>query len=120
MKCGHTCRETLNVAKTQGKTGKAKGKPAKKENAIVGYLRSTRAELRKVHWPTRAQAWNLTKIVFAVTVGMAVTLGLILDNILTIGLQQLVAGNVVAMVITGSLIVGGVAVAVILGRQAAR
>lgn len=106
------------MAKTRGKT--SRGKAAKKDNAIVAYLRSTRAELRKVHWPTREQAWNLTKIVFTVTFGMAVLLGIILDNVLTIGLQQLVAGNVVAMAITGIVIVGSVAVAVILGRQAAR
>jgi preprotein translocase SecE subunit len=108
------------VAKTQAKTGKSKGKPARRENAVVGYLRSTRAELRKVHWPTRAEAWNLTKIVFAVTLGMALVLGLILDNILTIGLQQLVAGNLVAIIITAVLFVGGVAVAVFLSRQEAR
>ena len=50
---------------------------------------------------------------------MAVFLGLILDNLMTIGLQQLVAGNVVAIVIAGVLIVGGIVVAVLLGRQAA-
>jgi preprotein translocase subunit SecE len=108
------------VAKARGKTGKGRPKAAKKDNAVVAYLRSTRAELRKVRWPTREQAWNLTKIVFAVTFALAILLGLILDNILTIALQQLVAGNVVAMVITGIVIVGGVAVAIILGRQAAR
>jgi preprotein translocase subunit SecE len=109
------------VAKTStGQTkGKRKGKTAKKDNVVVAYLKSTRAELRKVHWPTREQAWNLTKIVFAVTLSMAVFLGLILDNLMTIGLQQLVAGNIVAIVIAGVLIVGGIVVAVLLGRQAA-
>ena len=108
------------MAKSSARPSKGKGKAAKKENAVVAYLRSTRAELRKVHWPTREQAWNLTKIVFAVTLSMAVFLGIVMDNILTIGLQQLVAGNVVAMVITGVLILGGIVIAVILGRQAAR
>jgi preprotein translocase subunit SecE len=118
LRCGQTLRERLDVAKRSTKTGKGSGKTAKKENAVVAYLRSTRAELRKVHWPTREQAWNLTKIVFAVTLSMAVFLGLVMDNVLTIGLQQLVAGNILAMAITGVLVIGGVVVAVILGRRA--
>lgn len=47
----------------------------KKENAIVRYVRDTRTELRKVHWPTRQQTWSMTKIVLVVTFGMAVFLG---------------------------------------------
>ena len=39
------------------------------------YLKDTRGELRKVSWPTRAQATNLTLIVLAVTVIMAAFLG---------------------------------------------
>jgi preprotein translocase subunit SecE len=39
------------------------------------YLRDTRGELRKVNWPTRKQATNLTLIVLAVTVAMAIFLG---------------------------------------------
>jgi preprotein translocase subunit SecE len=39
------------------------------------YLRDTRGELRKVSWPTRKQATNLTLIVLAVTVAMAIFLG---------------------------------------------
>ncbi len=47
----------------------------KPENAVVRYLKETRAELRKVNWPTREQATNLTLIVLAVTVAMAIFLG---------------------------------------------
>jgi len=47
----------------------------KPDNAIVRYLKETRAELRKVSWPTRQQATNLTLIVLAVTVAMAIFLG---------------------------------------------
>ena len=50
---------------------------ARKENAIVRYYKETRAELRKVNWPTRRQAINLTLIVLAVTVFMAALLGTI-------------------------------------------
>ncbi len=39
------------------------------------YFKETRAELRKVTWPTRTQAINLTLIVLAVTVVMALFLG---------------------------------------------
>jgi preprotein translocase subunit SecE len=39
------------------------------------YFIDTRGELRKVTWPTRKQATNLTLIVLAVTVAMALFLG---------------------------------------------
>ena len=42
---------------------------------VAEYLRDTRGELRKVSWPTRKQATNLTMIVLAVTVAMAIFLG---------------------------------------------
>lgn len=47
------------------------------ENRLVRYLRETRSELRKVVWPTRQEAINLTVIVVAVLVTMAAILGLI-------------------------------------------
>jgi preprotein translocase subunit SecE len=42
---------------------------------VKEYFIDTRGELRKVTWPTRKQATNLTLIVLAVTVAMAVFLG---------------------------------------------
>lgn len=42
---------------------------------VVSYLRDTRSELRKVVWPTREEATNLTVIVLAVTILMTVILG---------------------------------------------
>ena len=36
---------------------------AQRENRISQYVRETRAELRKVVWPTREEAINLTAIV---------------------------------------------------------
>lgn len=53
----------------------AKAAAAKKENAIAQYFKETRAELRKVSWPTRRQAINLSLIVLAVTLFMALLLG---------------------------------------------
>jgi preprotein translocase subunit SecE len=44
-------------------------------NAIVRTYRETIGELRKVTWPTREEATNLTIIVVIVLVGMAAFLG---------------------------------------------
>ena len=46
-----------------------------KTNAIAEYVTDTRAELRKVVWPTRDEATNLTVVVLAVTAAMTVILG---------------------------------------------
>jgi len=49
----------------------------KREISVIRYFRETRAELRKVTWPTREQATRLTLIVLAVVVFMAALLGVI-------------------------------------------
>ena len=49
----------------------------KKNNPIALFYRETMGELRKVSWPTRDEAMNLTMIVIVVLVGMAVFLGFI-------------------------------------------
>jgi preprotein translocase subunit SecE len=49
----------------------------KKNNPIAHFYRETVGELRKVSWPSRAEAMNLTGIVLVVLVAMAVFLGLI-------------------------------------------
>ena len=49
----------------------------KKNNPIALFYRETIGELRKVSWPTRDEAMNLTMIVIVVLVGMAMFLGLI-------------------------------------------
>ena len=49
----------------------------KKENVVIKYLKGTRAELKKVNWPSRQEATNLTLIVMAVTIFMALLLGLL-------------------------------------------
>ena len=48
---------------------------------IVRYFRETRAELRKVSWPTRQTAWHLTLIVLGATVAMAIVLGVFADTL---------------------------------------
>jgi preprotein translocase subunit SecE len=48
----------------------------KKQNAIQRYMRETGGELRKVSWPSRQEATNLTLIVLAVMAFMGIFLGL--------------------------------------------
>lgn len=54
----------------------AKNKQARKQpNAIQRYYRETVGELRKVSWPTRQEAVNLTYITLIVVVSMSAFLG---------------------------------------------
>jgi preprotein translocase subunit SecE len=50
---------------------------AGRESRIKGYFRKTWAEIRKVRWPSRKEAMNLTGIVLAVTIVMSAFLGLL-------------------------------------------
>ena len=50
---------------------------AKKQNGIQRYFSETVGELRKVSWPTRQEAVQLTIIVLVVMVFMGVFLGLV-------------------------------------------
>ena len=55
---------------------KAIKKVARKQpNAIQRYFRETVGELRKVSWPTRKEAINLTIVVLIVTIFMSTILG---------------------------------------------
>ena len=54
----------------------AKKKPVRKQpNAVQRLYRETVGELRKVTWPTRQEARNLTGIVLLVIVTMSLLLG---------------------------------------------
>jgi len=48
-----------------------------RENRIVRFYRETRAELRKVVWPSRQEATRLSLIVVSVTLAMSVFLGIV-------------------------------------------
>jgi preprotein translocase subunit SecE len=63
-------KEVVSVAKKAAT-------PAKGENRIVRYFKETRAEIRKVVWPSRRNTINLTAIVLGVTVTMSIVLGVI-------------------------------------------
>lgn len=80
----------------------------KQENRLVRYFKETRAELHKVHWPTRNEARNLTLIVLAVTVAMTIFLGLIIDPLaLWLFRGILVERDTLRMIIGAVLAVGG-------------
>jgi preprotein translocase subunit SecE len=54
---------------------KSRAASKKKSNPVVRYLRETRAELKKVTWPTRPEATKLTIIVLIVVAFMSALLG---------------------------------------------
>ncbi len=64
------------------KIEKSKSSAKRQPNRIQRYIRETVGELRKVNWPTRQEATNLTIIVLIVTFSMSIVLGL-LDFIYT-------------------------------------
>ncbi len=70
--------------------------------------RETIGELRKVHWPTRAQVRNLTIVVLVVTVTMALLLG-IFDLLFGRLIEEILVSNLIAIaiaiVIVASIIV---------------
>jgi len=88
----------------------------KKDNAIVAYLRSTRAELRKVRWPTLQQGWSMTQIVLIVTFSMAVFLG-VLDFSFGWLLGQVIGGNVVFMIVGAVVAVALVGAVYLVGQN---
>lgn len=49
----------------------------KQPNRLQRYLRETIGELRKVSWPTRQEATNLTIVVLIVIIAMSTFLGLL-------------------------------------------
>jgi preprotein translocase subunit SecE len=98
---------------------KVKTRSILRDNAVVSYLRETRSELRKVHWPTREEAWNLTKIVLAVTAIMALLLG-VLDYLFAIELAGLISGNVIAVAALAVVAIAAAVATVLINRQTNR
>ena len=86
------------------KVTKTEARRVKKDNFIVNYFKETRAEIRKVHWPSAQEARTLTMVVLGVTVAMAALLG-ILDFVfdrLTAGIINL---NPVAIILTVLIVI---------------
>ncbi len=80
----------------------------REENAIVRYFKDTRAELRRVTWPTRDEAKNLTLIIVTVTVVMALFLGL-LDYVFQLVAAGIIIGDWIRISIAVVLFLGGAA-----------
>ncbi len=83
-----TKEEKVIALKGNGSKGaETKGKEQKtaehrKPNAIRRFFNETIGELRKVSWPTRKEAINLTIVVIGVLIGSAALLG-VLDFLFT-------------------------------------
>ena len=59
------------------KDEKSKSTERRQPNRIQRYIKETIGELKKVNWPTRKEAINLTVIVLIVTFTMSAILGLL-------------------------------------------
>ena len=65
--------EEANLAKDE----KSKSSERRQPNRIQRYFKETIGELKKVNWPTRQEAINLTIIVLIVTFVMSAILGVL-------------------------------------------
>lgn len=68
-------------------------KETARENRITRYVRDTIAELRKVNWPTRQEASNLTMVVVVTIIAMSVFLGILVDGAFGFVVRYLISGN---------------------------
>jgi preprotein translocase SecE subunit len=86
---------------------------------MVRYFKETRAEVRKVHWPSRKDARSLTTVVLVVTIIMTIFLGLIVSPLASwLAGELFVQQNpvVIALVVVLA-IVGMIGIAIALRRQ---
>lgn len=60
-------------------------------NKIAAYFAGAQQEFKLIKWPTWAETRNLTVVVIAVSIGLAILLG-IFDYIFTLGLTELIVG----------------------------
>ena len=91
----------------------------KQDNRFKRYFKETRAEVRKVHWPTRKEARSLTTVVLVITVAMTIFLGVIISPLAStlagaLFVQQTTLVIAVAVVLAVAGIIG---LAVVLRRQ---
>lgn len=57
-------------------------------NKVMKYILESKAELKKVVWPTKKETTNYTLLVIGISLGIAAFFG-ILDYFFSFGLQQL-------------------------------
>ncbi len=91
----------------------------KQENRFKRYFKETRAEVRKVHWPTRREARSLTTVVLVITIAMTIFLGVVISPLAStlagaLFVQQSTLVLIVALVVA---LAGIVSLAVVLRRQ---
>jgi preprotein translocase subunit SecE len=84
---------------------KSEARRTRKDNAVVTYVRETRAELRKVHWPSQDEARTLTLVVMGVTVVMAALLGF-LDFVFAWLMAGIINLNPVAIIVSVLMVAG--------------
>ena len=91
----------------------------KQENRFKRYFKETRAEVRKVHWPTRKEARSLTTVVLVITVAMTVFLGVLISPLAsTLAGALFVQQTTLALLAMAVVALAGVvALAVVLRRQ---
>jgi len=58
-------------------------------NKLKKYLQESLAEMKKVTWPSKKETYNYTVLVIAISIGIAIFLG-ILDYIFNTGFQFLI------------------------------
>ena len=90
----------------------------KQENRFKRYFKETRAEVRKVHWPTRKEARSLTTVVLVITIAMTIFLGVIISPLAsTLAGALFVQQNTLVIAVTAVLALAGiVSLAVVLRR----
>src|SRR5512143_2897288 len=99
--------------------GVASVSEVKQENRFKRYFKETRAEVRKVHWPTRKEARSLTTVVLVITVAMTIFLGVIISPLAsTLAGALFVQPNTLILAVAVVLAVAGiVGLALVLRRQ---
>jgi preprotein translocase SecE subunit len=95
---------------------KAEASRVKKDNFLVNYFKETRAELRKVRWPSQQEARTLTLVVMGVTVAMAFLLG-VLDFVFDRLLNGIVNLSLLAIGLSVLIVVGMFGVGIIVTRE---
>ena len=104
------------MAEQEKKAKTDQEKKVKRANALVAYFRTTRAELRKVRWPTLEQGWAMTRIVLTVTIGMAIFLGL-LDSFFYLLLSRIVQQNILFVILGIVVVLSVLAAAYLIGQS---
>jgi preprotein translocase SecE subunit len=91
----------------------------KPDNRFKRYFKETRAEVRKVHWPTRKDARSLTTVVLVITIAMTIFLGVIISPLASaLAGAVFVQQNTLAIAVVAVAGVAGIiGLAVVLRRQ---